>query len=259
MSNHFHLLLETPAGNLSQIMQHINGAYTNYYNTKRRRSGHLFQGRFKALLVDADAYAKELSRYIHLNPVRAGIAATPGVYPWSSFRAYAGESAPPPWLNRNFILGYFGGITIESQTRYRRFVCETTDPPLKSPLDDVVASTFLGGKEFIEKIKSAYLKEKKKDRDLPALNEVSKKPGIEAIVLAAESVFGAATPLSKQATLYVCHRYSGKTLGEIGHYFGIGDSGVSQAGRRFLEKLNKDKKLQNDMEKIIEKINLSRG
>ena len=73
MSNHYHLLLETPKGNLSQIMRHINGAYTTYFNVKRKRAGHLFQGRYKAILVDADAYVAELSRYIHLNPVRAGM------------------------------------------------------------------------------------------------------------------------------------------------------------------------------------------
>jgi len=71
MDNHYHLLLETPSGNLPQIMQHINGAYTTYFNVKRGRFGHLFQGRYKAILVDIDEYAKELSRYIHLNPVRA--------------------------------------------------------------------------------------------------------------------------------------------------------------------------------------------
>ncbi len=73
MSNHYHLLLETPEGNLSQIMRHINGAYTTYFNIKRKRAGHLFQGRYKAILVEADAYAKELSRYMHLNPVRGEI------------------------------------------------------------------------------------------------------------------------------------------------------------------------------------------
>jgi REP element-mobilizing transposase RayT len=237
MSNHFHLLIETPAGNLSQIMQHIIGAYTNYYNIKRNRSGHLFQGRFKALLVDADAYAKELSRYIHLNPVRAGIVDRPGEYPWSSFRAYVGESNPPQWLNRDLILGYFGGITTESQTAYRRFAWETAAPSLKSPLDDVIASTFLGGRDFIEKIKSTYLTNTKRDRDLPAIDKISEKTGIEAIVLAAESQFGSGTALSKQAALFLCHQYSGKTLGEIGRYFDIGDSGVSQASRRFLEKV----------------------
>ena len=77
MSNHYHLLLETPAGNLSQIMRHINGAYTTYVNVKRKRAGHLFQGRYKAILVEADAYALELSRYMHLNPVRASMVVNP--------------------------------------------------------------------------------------------------------------------------------------------------------------------------------------
>ncbi|HDO21625.1 MAG TPA: transposase, partial [Nitrospirae bacterium] len=84
MTNHYHLLLETPLGNLSQIMRHINGAYTTYFNTRRQRSGHLFQGRYKAIVVDADEYAEELSRYIHLNPVRAGIVERPEEYQWSS-------------------------------------------------------------------------------------------------------------------------------------------------------------------------------
>ena len=82
MSNHYHLLLETPLANLSQIMRHINGAYTTYFNIKRERAGHLFQGRYKAILVEMDEYAQELSRYIHLNPVRAGIAEMPEQYPW---------------------------------------------------------------------------------------------------------------------------------------------------------------------------------
>jgi REP element-mobilizing transposase RayT len=77
MDNHYHLLMETSAGNLSQIMHHINGACTTYFNAKRVRSGHLFQGRYKAILTEADEYAKELSRYIHLNPVQAGMCANP--------------------------------------------------------------------------------------------------------------------------------------------------------------------------------------
>ena len=85
MSNHYHLLLETPEGNLSQIMRHINGAYTTYFNTKRKRAGHLFQGRYKAILVEADEYATHLSRYIHLNPIRAGMVSVPEDYTWSSY------------------------------------------------------------------------------------------------------------------------------------------------------------------------------
>ena len=85
MTNHHHLLLETPLANLSQIMRHINGAYTNYFNTKRKRVGHLFQGRYKAILIEADAYLLELSRYIHLNPVKAKIVSRLEDYPWSSY------------------------------------------------------------------------------------------------------------------------------------------------------------------------------
>ena len=90
MDNRYHLLLETPSGNLPQIMQHINGAYTTYFNVKRARAGHLFQGRYKAILVEMDEYAKELSRYMHLNPVRAKLAETPDKYEWSSYNFYTG-------------------------------------------------------------------------------------------------------------------------------------------------------------------------
>ena len=107
MDNHYHLLIETPAGNLSQIMHHVNRVYTTYFNTKRSRAGHLFQGRYKAILIDADEYAKELSRYIHLNPVRAGIAETPTEYKWSSCQYYTVKKKAPEWLKRQFILGYF--------------------------------------------------------------------------------------------------------------------------------------------------------
>lgn len=118
MSNHFHLFLETPAGNLSQIMRHIIGAYTTYFNIKRKRSGHLFQGRYKAILVEADEYAAELTRYIHLNPVKAGIAVKPGEYQWSSYQSYTGEALTPEWLKTGFILGCFGekGQPLERST-----------------------------------------------------------------------------------------------------------------------------------------------
>ena len=108
MGNHYHLLLETPEGNLSQIMRHINGAYTTYFNTKRNRSGHLFQERIKAILVEADEYATHLSRYIHLNPERAGMVGNPVDYPWTSYRHYIGREKPPEWLVTDFVLGFFG-------------------------------------------------------------------------------------------------------------------------------------------------------
>ena len=100
-------------------MRHINGAYTTYFNVKRKRAGHLFQGRYKAILVEADAYAVELSRSMHLNPVRAGMVAKPEQYPWSSYRSYIGHSPIPEWLKTDFILGYFGRKAPDAKNSYR--------------------------------------------------------------------------------------------------------------------------------------------
>ena len=122
MDNHYHLLLETPSGNLPQIMHHINGAYTIYYNVKRGRSGHLFQGRYKAILVDADEYAKELSRYIHLNPVRAKMVERPEEYKWSSYPYYLGVAKKPECLNLSFILSSWGKDKEEKIRNYRNYV-----------------------------------------------------------------------------------------------------------------------------------------
>ena len=115
MDNHYHLLIQTPRANLPEVMQYINGSYTTYVNTKRQRVGHLFQGRYKALLIEADTYAQELSRYIHLNPVRAGMVRKPEDYPWSSYRYYAGKDKSPRWLTLKFILDYFEGRATDGQ------------------------------------------------------------------------------------------------------------------------------------------------
>ena len=169
MSNHYHLLLETPSGNLSKIMAHINGAYTTYFNVKRDRFGHLFQGRYKAILIEADEYAMELSRYIHLNPVRAKIVELPEEYEWSSYSYYIGNKKYPEWLRIDFILGYFGKKLSEAQKNYKKFVGEMIDKQYESPLKDVVSSTLLGTQEFINFIKDKYLSGQKEDKDLPAL------------------------------------------------------------------------------------------
>ena len=121
MSNHYHLMIETPQGNLSQIMKYINSSYTNFFNIKRKRTGHLLQGRYKAVLVEADAYAAELSRYIHLNPVRAGMVRSPEEYRWSSYSYYT-ERSSPSWLKTGFILGYFGTDPTQSRRDYRNYV-----------------------------------------------------------------------------------------------------------------------------------------
>ena len=257
MSNHYHLLMQTPSGNLSQIMQHINGAYTTYFNVKHKRSGHLLQGRYKAILVEVDGYAKELSRYIHLNPVRAGIVDTPEAYGWSSYLYFIGHKEPPEWFVMDFILSYFGEKVSNAQKGYRKFVDAVLGQKYKSPLNDVVSSTILGGADFITEIKDK-VEDKKGDRNLPVLKIFTSRPAIEKIEKEVESIFGADNALSKKVKLYFCHRYSGKKLREIGTHFDISESGVSQASRRISLQINTDKKLRQEIMLVENALNVSR-
>ena len=258
MGNHYHLLLETPTGNLSQIMRHINGAYTTYFNTKRQRAGHLLQGRFKAILVDMDEYSKELSRYIHLNPIRAKMVGNLQDYRWSSYLDYIGNRKPPVWLEKDFILGYFGKKPSIAQKNYREFVDAKLDKKYKSPLREVVGSTILGSADFVKEIKARFIEGKKANRDLPALRALSSKPVIEDIVKAVESTFLQQPALIKNVSLFLCHRHTGSSLKRIGRHFSIGESAVSQASRRIGMKIKRDKKLKKQIQKVENKLNLSK-
>ncbi len=255
MDNHFHLLIETPSGNLSQIMRHINGAYTTYFNVKRARSGHLFQGRYKAILVEIDEYAKELSRYIHLNPVRAKMVKTPEEYEWSSYQFYIGVKKPPEWLYRDFILGYFGGKVSIAQKEYRHFVNTMFNEEYDSPLDEVVSSTLLGSPGFITFIKDKFLSGKKPDKDLPALKALVEKASMQDIFDEVESVFGKEPALGRNVKMFLSQRYTGEKLKDIGTHFGIGESGVSQASRRVNDKIRKEKKFRRKIRKVEKYLN----
>lgn len=258
MSNHYHILLETPLGNLSQIMRHINGAYTTYYNIKRKRAGHLLQGRYKAILVQADEYAKELSRYIHLNPVRAGITARPEEYPWSSYKTYIGKAEKPECLKTDFIHQFFDKDKKEAKKQYRQFTNDLIGKEYDSPLKRTVASTILGSENFIKEVTEKHLGEKKNYRNLPELKELSSKPSIEEIIEKVKKVIGEDEEMSKAASIYLCRKYSGARLKEIGIYFGIGESGVSQASRRFAVKISKGDKSKKRIETIEGELNMSR-
>ena len=256
MNNHYHLLIDTPKGNLSHIMRHINGAYSTYFNIRHRRAGHLFQGRYKAILVDADAYAGELSRYIHLNPFRAGMVDAPERYAWSSYACYIDKRKSPDWLTVDFILGYFSGYNISPKQKYKEFVSAKMLGTYESPLQDTVASTILGQDGFIEEIRETHLKNRAKDRNLPALNELSASPDVNEIYNTIKSVVKDNPSLLRNYTLYLCRNYSGKSLREIGNYFGISEAAVSQANFRFCHRLEKDKALKKTIIQIQNKITI---
>jgi REP-associated tyrosine transposase len=139
MDTHYHLLLETPRANLSDGMQWLNGTYGTRFNTAHERSGHVFQGRYDARLIRSHAHALEVSRYIPLNPVRAGVCGDPSQWPWSSFGATIGASHTPTFLSTATVLGWFGGGA-SAQSAYRTFVLDGrhVDDPRRAALSRIL-------------------------------------------------------------------------------------------------------------------------
>jgi len=238
MPNHYHLLLETPRGNLHTILHHLNTSYTNYFNAKARRAGHLLQGRYHAILVEKDSYALELSRYIHLNPVRAHLINDPSGYAWSSYSAYVGAGKGWDWLEKGFILNQIGSEERRAQRGYEKYVKEGVGHKMEHPLEKVVGSTILGSEGFIEWVRGRWVGKEGINRDIPALRRLARWPDLSKILKETEKVFGSGTPESRRVALYLSHRISGLSLREIGRVFGrISPSAVTQNSRRFENQL----------------------
>lgn len=149
MGNHYHLLLETPEANLSDGMRQLNGVYTQRFNRRHRRVGHVLQGRFKAILVEKDSYLLELARYIVLNSVRAKMVRKPHSYPWSSCRATAGLEPAPGFLSTDWVLSQFGTAKGRAQRRYAKFVAAGIGGP--SVWHDLKQQIYLGSDQFIKR------------------------------------------------------------------------------------------------------------
>ncbi len=168
MGNHYHLLIETPKPNLSRGMRQLNGVYTQFFNWIHNRVGHLFQGRFKALIVEKDNYLLELCRYLLLNPVRAGIVKDPGDYRWSSYKAIIGKVKCPEFLTTNWILSQFGSDRDTAVKEFKKlsFSCKSMSFPTK----EIAGQLILGSKKFIKKMEK-YLSQYDRLND----SEISKK------------------------------------------------------------------------------------
>jgi hypothetical protein len=179
-------------------------------------------------------------------------------YRWSSYLDYIGNRNPPAWLERDFILGYFGKKPSIAQKNYREFVDARLGKKYKSPLREVVGSKILGSADFVKEIKARFIEGKKANRDLPALKALCSKPAIEDIIIAEESAFNQQPALVKNVSLFLCHRHTATSLKQIGRHFNIGESAVSQASRRIGMKMKQDKKLKKQIKRVENKLNLSR-
>lgn len=150
MSNHYHLIVETPDANLSIGMRHLNGVYTQRFNAKQHRVGHVFQGRYKAILVQKESYLLELSRYIVLNPVRARMVRSAKDWPWSSYRATVGQDEIPKWLYTDWLLSDYSKQRATAIRYYKKFVADGKGQP--SPWKGLKNQVYLGNEQFVKKM-----------------------------------------------------------------------------------------------------------
>lgn len=192
------------------------------------------QGRYKGILIEPDSYALELSRYIHLNPVRAKVVKKTEDYLWSSYQYYLDVSRKPEWLDTDLILSYFGNVKPERIQKYRIFTEEAVEKKHESPLKNVVGSVLLGGDKFIREIKNKYIKDVEVSRDLPSIRSLKRMNSMEEIVKVIDEESGIQDKnLHKKLVIYMSHRFSGIYTKDIGQYFGVSESAVSKISIRF--------------------------
>jgi REP-associated tyrosine transposase len=219
MTNHYHFVAETAEANLSKGMRQLNGVYTQQFNRRHGLVGHLFQGRFKAILVERDAYLLELSRYVVLNPVRAGMVSEPSGWAWSSYRAMIGLASAPAWLETDWVLGQFGSDRRQARAQYATFVAEGLSRP--SVWEGLRHQVFLGSEPFVEQFAGSA-------KPLERLREV---PRVQRRSLAKSLGCFAQTYPARREAMARAFLTGVYTMREIADHFRVHYSTVSRAVR----------------------------
>ena len=233
MSNHYHVVIETPEGNLSRGMRHLNGVYTQKFNQRYKRAGHLFQGRYKAILVEKDSYLLSLCRYVVLNPVRAGMIVRPESWHWSSYKATVGSVAKPSFLTIDWILSQFGESRDDAIGHYRRFVLAGVQK--ESPWDDLKGQILLGSETFIDRI-GEQIKGKGGFKEIPRVHRYATRPPLQELLTVQQDK----SRQNRDETIYTAYATYGYTLKEIADYLGVHYATVSRAIKR-VEGYNKSR------------------
>lgn len=226
MSNHYHVVVETVEGNLSKGMRQLNGVYTQKFNRRHRRVGHVFQGRYKAILVEKDRYLLELSRYVVLNPVRARMVGDVADWAWSSYRAMIDQAPPLKCLQVAWLLHQFSSDRAQAIVRYQNFVRAGVGlPPVWDALKNQI---FLGDKPFVEKLQSQI---KAGSQDLKEIPRAQRRPLGRPL-----SDYVEALPDAKEG-MRMAYETGDYTMQQIADAFGVHYSTVSRAVKKFAFKL----------------------
>jgi REP element-mobilizing transposase RayT len=265
MGNHYHLIVETPNGTLSRFMHDINSGYTTYFNIKRKRTGHLLHGRFKSILIDKNSYLLELSRYIHLNPLRAHMVEKLEEYPYSSYQAYI-YSQKETMVSRNLIWGMVSPDRNHASEAYRRFVEEMLTQEPASPFEKVYGGIILGNKQFIKDALKRI-----KDESL-STHETSRRklltacpPELGEIITFLASHYGVSDEKVvtsfpyRHYAVYPARTHTPLSNVDIGKYFGIGVSAVTKIVTRLSNKIKTNEKIREELRVIREKLSLVNG
>ncbi|WP_038172819.1 REP-associated tyrosine transposase [Vibrio pacinii] len=216
MTNHYHLLVETPDGNLSKGMRQLNGVYTQKFNRKHQRVGHLYQGRYKAILVDKNSYLLEVGRYIVLNPVRAHMVDCPSEYEWSSWPFLMGSKEAPTWLSVEQTLLLFGKQKKSARLKYQEFVLSGIDKPL---WDNLRQQVFLGNDDFIsERLNKSNIDEGD-IKEIPANQRRPKPLPLDQYLMRYET---------RNEAIEAAFSSGGYTQKQLGQYFGLHYSRISR-------------------------------
>ena len=229
MGNHFHLVLHTRRANLSRLMRHVNGVYTQSFNRRHGLAGHVFQGRYKALFVEHEAYLLEVARYVVLNPVRAAMVRAAVDWPWSSYRDTAGHRSAPAWLATEAILSQFATRQRAAVTAYRAFVAAGKGQP--SPWSALKNELYLGSEQFVHDL-LLRLDERTPLRDIP---QAQRRPIARALEAYTREHLG------RDAAMVAAYRSGNYTLQQIGEHFGLHYSRVSRIVRKQRDSKTKGK------------------
>jgi len=217
MDNHYHFVVETVEGSLSKGMRQLNGVYTQYFNRQHNRVGHVFQGRYKAILVEKETYLLELARYVVLNPVRAKMVAQVEDWPWSSYSAMLGKVSLFPWLEVNWVLGQFNGDRLKAMDGYIDFVREGVGlPPIWNGLKQQI---YIGSDEFIESMLKRGAQDNKNLDDVPLMQR-RVKPKMLEVYREQNS--------SRNEAIKAAFNSGGYTMKQIGSFFGLHYTSISR-------------------------------
>jgi putative transposase len=263
MDNHFHLFVQTPEANLSAGMRDLNGGYVSFFNARHRRAGHLFQGRFKAFLVEEEGYWLEVSRYVHLNPVRAGLAAKPEAWTWSSYAGYHRPARRLGWVDYARVLEEFGGDTAAGRRRYREFVEAGLRQKLESPFSSALHGFVLGSERFVNRIRDRVGR-RPDDPEIPLLARFRPRTELSEVIAVVTEHYGSDPSTwapghrcddpARNVAAYLGREVAGRSNREIADALGYRNTSSVSAACRRIRSASARSRLARDLRQLVRRL-----